>query len=136
MQDPFPTLYRDGDYVIEHHYENCYFSWPGGGLDLGDHYGDPTCGLINASEGWCLSGGEGLVISLFPHPLTAECRPTEYKRLNLWRRENPPSAEHKCWFVQGAWLKGGDVARVLVDPLSGEAGLYDVDVRTLQWRKV
>jgi hypothetical protein len=46
--------------------------------------------------------------------------PTEYKRLNLWRRENPPSAEQKCWFVQGAWLKGRDVARVLVDPLSGK----------------
>src|SRR3712207_1504985 len=126
MQAPFPTLYRSDDYVLEHHYENASLSWPGGGLHIGDHYGDPTCGVINASDGWCLTGGEGLIICLFAHPLTVDRRPTGYRRLDLWRRKNPPPTKGQCWFVEGAWLKEGDVARVLVDPLSDEAGLYDV----------
>lgn len=129
-------LYRSGDYIIECHYETSLLSWSDGNLDIGDHYGDPSCALINAANGWCLTGGEGLVICLFPYPLTLEHRPTHCDRLYLWRREYPPSEGDKCWFVEGAWLLEGDVVRVLVDPVGPGAGLYDVNVRTLSWKRL
>jgi hypothetical protein len=30
--------------------------------DAGDHYGDPTCGLIAPDESWFATGGEGIVV--------------------------------------------------------------------------
>jgi hypothetical protein len=134
------TLCRDGDYVIEHEYEQTYLRWPGGAYPLGDHYGDPTCAVTNAVDGWCVTGGEGLVITLFEDGLPAGGAlggDRKSRQAALWRRRDgvsPP--EGPAWFIYGAWFAGGDLVQVAVDPGSDHAGLYEVDVRTLAWRKV
>ena len=41
---------------------------------LGEHYGDPTCGLIGPEQTWFLSGGEGLLFFDFARGSTAFMR--------------------------------------------------------------
>lgn len=134
------VLAVDGEYKIEHLFENARLVWSGGSIDIGDHYGDPDCGLINANTGWCATGGEGLVIYHFEGGLPkgpARFSEKRLRMLELWRRSNPPpSGAHRHWSVEGIWLCHDDLIRVVVEPLSEHAGLYEVDVKTLAWRKL
>ncbi len=107
---------------------------------VGDHcHCDPTCAVVNAAGGWCLSGGQGLEIRLFEDGLPqgpGTPDPNRIKTLSLWRHENPPPDGQRFWCVVGAWLYADDLVRVLVNPLASQAGLYEVDVRTLGWRRL
>lgn len=133
-----PVLAVDGECRIEHVFEDAKLAWSGGSIDIGDHYGDPNCGLINAYAGWCAAGGEGLVICHFEGGLPKGPARFPQKRLKvseLWRRSNPPPSG-AYWSVEGIWLYHDDLIRVVVEPLSEHAGLYEVDVKTLAWRKL
>jgi hypothetical protein len=133
-------LDRDGDYSIVDRFDMAFLVWPDGELIVGDHcHCDPTCAVVNQIGGWCVSGGQGLDIRLFEDglpqgPDTPD--PNRIKTLGLWRHENPPPDGQHFWCVVGAWLYAGDLVRVLVNPLGTEAGLYEVDVRTLSWRRL
>jgi hypothetical protein len=59
------VLACDGDYRVEHLLEEATLVWSDGSVFVGDHYGDPSCALINEAAGGCVSGGEGLVICRF-----------------------------------------------------------------------
>jgi hypothetical protein len=136
--DTKTVLAADGEYRIEHFYENVALVWRGGSADIGDHYGDPTCAVINSSAGWCVTGGEGLVICHFEGGLPrgpGRVSSKRLKMLELWRRGNPPP-QSAFWSVQGAWLYQDDAVRVVVDPSSEHAGLYEINVTTLAWRKI
>lgn len=133
------VLCSDGDYTITHSHEDAFLIWPADRLVVGDHYGNPTCAIINLSDNWCLTGGEGLVICRFEDGFPSGAAPSTLARMTvteLWRRANPPADGSEAWDIEGAWLFEGDIARILVDPLSPNAGLYEVDVRTLAWRRM
>ena len=134
-------LCSDGEYVVEHEYEQAWLRWPGGSHPVGDHYGDPTCAVMSALEGWCVTGGEGLVITLFEAGLPAAHGPAATGKITqaaLWRSRGggKPPPEGDLWYVFGVWFAGEGRVQAVVDPGSDHAGLYEVDVRTLDWRKV
>lgn len=113
---------------IRHDFEDAWLEWPGGRLPLGDHYGDPTCALLNPDEGWCVVGGEGLVIHDVGAPFTvaAPPRPDPGHRYDLWRRANPPPDGTRCWFVTALTAIGPARVRALTD----RNGAYHIDLRT------
>jgi hypothetical protein len=134
-------LCSEAEYTIEHEYEQAYLRWPGGTCPLGDHYGDPTCAVMNATDGWCVTGGEGLVITLFHggFPVGSDRFDVgKVKHTMLWRKRDghPPPHGERAWFVEGACFIEGDRIQVVVDPGTDHAGLYEVNIRTLAWHKV
>ena len=133
-----PVLAVDGECRIKHVFEDAKLVWSGGSIEIGDHYGDPNCGLVNTCVGWCATGGEGLVICHFDGGLpkgTARSAEKRLKKSELWRRSSPPPSG-AYWSVEGMWFYRDDLIRVVVEPVSEHAGLYEVDVRTLAWRKL
>ena len=83
-------LCRQGGYVIEHEYETAWLRWQGGRLLIGDHYGDPTCALIDPAGAWCLTAGEGVIVCRFSPKLSEQDRPKRCEQAELWRRGSPP----------------------------------------------
>jgi hypothetical protein len=130
-------LCRSGDYRILERFDMAFLAWPEGELIVGDHcHTDPQCAAINPESGWCVTGGEGLEICLFADGLPHGSHPPDPPRIkwsHLWRAENPPPDGARYWFIAGVWHYHADLVRVLVDPLGDNAGLYEVDVRTLRW---
>jgi hypothetical protein len=140
-----PCLLVEDKYTVEHFSEDTWLLWKedasgleGGRIELADHYGDPTCAVINSINGWCATGGEGLVVSIFNDGFPSESKPINLQNVTqreLWRRRNPPPIE-PYWGIEGMWLFEDDLIRVVVDPISDHAGLYEVNVQTLVWRKL
>jgi hypothetical protein len=135
----------EGIYTVQHFSEDTYLVWKEGASDLevgrielADHYGDPTCAVINSLNGWCATGGEGLAVSSFKGGFPSGSKPInpqDVTQRELWRRSNPPPIG-PYWAIEGMWLYEDDLIRVVVDPISDHAGLYEVNVRTLEWRKL
>lgn len=122
-----PTGFR-----INHDFEYAILEWPSGSLALGDHYGDPTCALVCPEHGWCVVGGEGIVVfdfggsfSLDNPPSLEKCTPA-----SLWRRAKPPPDSTACWFVSELTAVDADHVRAVVD----QHGSFEVNLRTLSWR--
>lgn len=133
-------LCASSGYRVAQRFDMAFLIWPDGELYVGDHcHTDPQCAVINAENGWCVSGGQGLEICLFEDGLPRGPNvpdPARMKRLSLWRHENPPPDGERYWFVVKIWHYHEDRVRVLVNPLGPAAGLYEVDVRTLQWERL
>ena len=55
------VLCVDGEYTIEFGFEGAFLAWDGGAVDIADHYGHPRCAVMDAAQGWCVTGGAGLV---------------------------------------------------------------------------
>ena len=121
-------LCRQGDYRIEHEYEAAWLAWPGGRLAIGEHYGDPTCALIDPDVAWCLTAGEGVIVCLFSPRLSERDRPKRYRPMELWRGSSPPPDGEKAWFVESAAHLPANRLRLLVEDRS-----YDLDIATLEW---
>ena len=121
-------LCRQGDYRIEHEYEAAWLAWPGGRLPIGEHYGDPTCALIDPDGAWCLTAGEGVIICRFTPRLSERDQPKRFEQIELWRGSAPPPDGEKAWFVESAAPLSGNRVRLFV-----EGRAYDVDVVTLEW---
>ena len=104
---------------------------------------------MDAAQGWCVTGGAGLVVNLFGQGFPSGTGPVDafpFTSRDLWNPNSPPPDGRQNWFVEGLWLyaaeqdANGDLARVLVhalvEPGSRHAGLYEVDLRTLDWRRL
>lgn len=129
------TLFRDGDYFVDHVCEQSYICWPGGDYPAGAHYGDPLCAALNVQGGWCVTGGEGLVVTVFSAGLPRRGDPAPAQSVAqtaLWRSGDAKDLR----FVVGLEIAGGDRVRATVDPQGNHAGVYEVDVRTLAWRRL
>jgi hypothetical protein len=81
-----------------------------------DFYGDPQCGLIDQDNMWALVGGEHLAI----------WTPTRFQRI-----------EHDdfCWILEMRLNEQGYV-ECMANPPHKESGLWLVDVKTFEFRKI
>lgn len=57
-------LAQSEHYVLRNLYEACELLHRQSNkiTDVGDHYGDPACGIIAPDETWCITGGEGVIL--------------------------------------------------------------------------
>ena len=134
--NPRRRLATAGNHEVWHAFERAYLSWPGGELFIADHYGDPTCAVIDVAGGWCMTGGEGLVLCRFDAGLpvgSAQTVPRMQVR-ELWRRSNPPPSD-ACWFVSSLAPAAAGKVHVATDAAAEYRGFYEVDVATMAWRR-
>jgi hypothetical protein len=107
LADERKTLRREGAYSIRCSHERAFLCWAGGGLDIGDHYGDPKCAVMDVAQGWCVTGGEGLEIRIFDKGFPLPGAPVEafpFRTLELWRGTNRPPDGRPFWFVEKLWF--------------------------------
>jgi hypothetical protein len=104
---------------------------------------------MDVAEGWCVTGGSGLTINILECGFPKTGAPLEdfpFHTLNLWNAASPPPDGRDCWFVEGLWVRlsecdaDGRLARVLVhaliEPGWQNAGLYEVELLSLAWRRI
>lgn len=101
------VLAESNDYVLEHEYETV-FAYCRANRELaivGDHHGDPSCGVIAIDGSWFAVGGEG--VSVF----------TRSGEANTFLRD-------PLCHVSAMKLDENDSIRVLVDPWSDNASVW------------
>jgi hypothetical protein len=98
-------------YVLGHEYERVYVLEKDTGTyrELGAHYGDPECGIIDPQERWFLAGGEGLTF------YTQQDGVVELLR---------GGTEADTYFVSSMRLEAEGTVRLLVDPWSDKASVW------------
>lgn len=98
-------------------------------LVVGEHYGDPTSGLISPDELWFISGGEGV-----------QCYSlTERKIHTFFRRGFPPlspDSRAPYWPVHVITLVAPQKIRIEIDPLSEFDSTWELELDTLSLSRV
>lgn len=92
----------------------------------GDHYGDPSIGIIGPDESWAATGGEGVIV-------WRSGRIDEYLR----RGHIPADIEllpGQFFAVTGMSLENANTLRIEIDPLSsfGAEWLLEIETGKLQ----
>jgi hypothetical protein len=88
----------------------------------GEHYGDPKVGLISPSEEWFVTGGEGLL-----------CYSVSAGLQSFFRQGCPPvpaGTKVRYWPVHSARFESESVVRVLIDPWSEYASVWELDLKS------
>jgi hypothetical protein len=119
-ESPNFTLAHEAEEVYVVHRESGRKTW------AGDHYGDPTCGVIAPDESWFASGGEGIVLFTFRRGMREYFRPgscihdyldlasKEKKRIDL----SLMPAEAGVFAIHAMRLEPNGDLRFLVSPWS------------------
>jgi hypothetical protein len=107
------VLDESKNFVLTHENETVfiYCRVTGKSTVVGDHHGDPTCGVIAPDESWFATGGEG--VSVF-----VPCRGA-----NTYLRD-------PVFHVSAMRLEGSDNVRFLVDPWSANASVWGLNPST------
>ena len=109
--------------MLAHSYESVFVidKRDGSKRVAGDHYGDPSAGLITPDERWFVSVGEGV-----------QCFSSNGRLLTFFRRGYPPldsvASTVPAWFMSAVELDPEHRLRVLVDPASEEASTWTIDL--------
>jgi len=125
MADPtFHRLAESPNFLLVHSYESVFVvdRRDGSTQDAGDHYGDPTTGLVTSDEQWFVSVGEGV-----------QCLSAEGKLLTFFRRGHPPlglELAASAWHVSAVELVATHRLRVTIDLNSMESSDWAIDLDT------
>ncbi len=133
------TLAESKSYILTHdsEYARLQHKKTGEETAVGDHYGDPGCGVIAPDESWCITGGEGLVLWFQQGSMWTGFRtPDPGAKMSQLGFTNPEDVrwlksftEDACHFVQDMKLAGPDNVRILLSPWSGYASTWLLDVK-------
>lgn len=109
-------------FLLGHEWENVILvdKLTGNGKSIGSHYGDPKIGLISPDEAWFVTGGEGVLC----HRLA--------QGSFSFLRDGPDNT----YFVHSMRFEGPLVLRVLIDPWSNKASVWQIDLATTTIRKL
>lgn len=131
MQDStFKILAESTHFTLGHAYESVSVIYKANGLSFlaGQHYGDPVSGLITPDEVWFVTAGEGL-----------QCYSHESGLQAFFREGFAPLAEQSselCWHVHSVRLESSRLLRVLIDPWSKFASVWQLDLNELSLAKL
>lgn len=85
-------------------------------LKLKDHYGDPSCGLIDFNENWCAVGGEGVSIFLIH----------QKKEIRVLEK----------YFIHSVKQLDENNLRILIDPWSENPGVWELNIKSFKISKI
>jgi hypothetical protein len=111
---------------------------------VGDHYGDPGCGLIAPDETWRITGGEGLVLWVQQGDMWVGFRthdPAEKTDRLIFknpedRRWLKSFTKDACQFVHDMRMADANTVRILLDPWSDYASTWLLDIETKTLTKI
>ena len=112
VKSDFRILAESSLFVLGHEFETVLLvdRRTGDRHAIREHYGDPCCGLIGPDDGWFVVGGAGLTY------------------FDFQRGEQSFLRDPVLLFVHAIRLEASDRVRVLVDPWSDEASVWELDV--------
>ena len=112
------TLYETDRLKLENEFETTFLTDKKSGQTLmeDDFYGDPNCGLIDKDNKWAIVAGEHLTI----------WTPKKWKRI-----EN----EDLKW-IHSIRIKDVEMVEVLTDPWSKKSAIWEINVKTLEFKKI
>ena len=107
-------------YILYHEYETPILREKGSGAVtvLPDHYGDPSCGIIDPREQWCIVGGEGCYLYFI-----------ESRTGSFFLKEKSGAC-----FIDSIRLTGTDTVEIIVDPWSDQHGTWQLNILP-EWRR-
>ena len=117
------TLAESPHFILAHEHESAFAvdKRSGARHPVGEHYGDPCCGLISPDQDWFLVGGEGLTF------LDLQRGPRKFLR----------PAGRGALVIHALRLEGRRRVRVLVDPWAEEhASTWELDLDRLSVSKL
>lgn len=133
-------------YVLRNQHESCELlhKQTKSLSDVGDHYGNPACGLIAPDETWCITGGEGLILWFLRGKSWTGFRPPETghesDRLQFARPEDSAwlnsSTENSYQSVHDMKIETSTSVRILLDPWDDFASTWLLDVKTKSLAKL
>jgi hypothetical protein len=127
----FHPLAESQHYLLGHVYEQAqvFDKLSAQALIVGEHYGDPTIGIISADELWFISGGEGV-----------QCYSMIERKIHtFFRRGFPPfplESQTPHWPVRGITFVAPRTIRIEIDPLCEFSSMWQLELDTLSLSRV
>lgn len=139
-------LAQSENYVLRNLHEACELLHKKSNnlTDVGDHYGDPVCGLIAPDETWCITGGEGVILWTRPGKSWTGFRPPGTGReTGKLQFANPEDADWLSSVTEESYQSVHDVKiesstslRILLDPWSDFASTWRLNVMSQSLTKL
>ena len=135
-------------YRLTHLYEDVWFynKRTGQKQFAGEHYGDPEFGLICEADGWCISGGEGVVLCDKDGDLWSAFRfqgRDEYSKPMTFENEaeallikNTIKETKLPGYIAELEISDNGEIEIQVDPLNKLASRWRLDVSKMSLRKI
>lgn len=121
-------LAQSRHFKVLHEFETVYLELESGErIVIGDFYGNPSGALIDWAEKWCLVYGKHLLLYYLKPPFSpfAWGSATEQYQV-LFER----------WWFESAYQTGDDVVRLVADVYGARAGLYELEITSLNIRQL
>ena len=115
--------------VVGHEWETAFLIFkerPLREIQLGQHYGDPTCAVISSNNDWVVVGGEGLTIWRKIKQGIFSQEKEQVKAIQL------PELN----FIHAARIENDYKVRFLIDPWSANSGTWTLDLKSLKLEKI
>lgn len=132
LPPPESVLAADDARILYGSHEEARLRVGGRDLHVGDHYGDPRCGVIDWTGRWCVTGGYGLVVCDMAGLEAAGAAAVPEM---FWRRVLHFADGSEIWPVAMAQVADRTV-RFVHDLASPQVGIYDLDVATLAVKRL
>ena len=118
MDDNFKILDETSKYLLGHIFEETYLfdKETNERYVLGSIYGDPSCGLIDQDNKWCIIGGSTLII----------WTPKETIELKV---------DELFWACKLRQINQNDV-QVLIDPWSDNSAIWQLNIMDKSYLKI
>lgn len=120
-------LARSKHYTVSHEYETVILDRSGGTrFVIGDFYGDPKAVIIDQNEKWVIMVGCGIILYRPREPFV----PYEYdKKTDQWWEAHRSRPDE--WWIEYIYQVSDTTVRFVVDPEATNAGVYELDVKSL-----
>ena len=104
--------------ILGHLFEEAYLinKSTGERINLGNFYGDPTCGLISRTNDWCILGGSELVVWV--------------------KGEITRIKDSDLFWVCKIRAKGENKVELLIDPWEDNSSIWEFDILTKERFKI
>ena len=125
-------LDKSDGWILRATFELAWLQIPGRReLCIGDFYGDPACGVIDANKKWCVVGGCGLIVYRIQPPF----REYDYDVIcDQWSEFGRDLGD--AWWVSHLEQVDAKHVRFTVDEVDKHSGIYELNVDSMAVRRL